>query len=450
MDAKQATAEETLADIRATLKRWDDAKERFGDALKAAAHRIADAMRDQVGPEAPAGPPTGVTAHGFLTPPDSWADPVCITYCDSIARPNMSAQLPAHEYNDTPEVLAAKVRVLADLMRRAQHTVVYTGAGISTAAGIKDYASKAGGRSKAMPKTALKGDPFNAGEAINAQPTFTHQCITAGYEAGYIHEWVQQNHDGLAGKSGFPQEALNPIHGEWHDPSNPVVPMSGRLRSDLVRRLRQTCEECDLVVAMGTSLSGVAADTVASSVAYRAKAEAEAAEPRAALTATSAPKALGAVIINLQQTRLDASASLRIFADLDSAMRALAAELKLEVPRAEGKRSEVAKGRQPSSACDTWTELPYDPETGQRLQRSNAEETGRALTLRLNLGSAVKLAHGNPPLASEGLKGVVGGKTHDGHYMIDWEDGRRTMLGRWFMQAAQRGGLERLPVVNVA
>jgi len=156
------------------------------------------------------------------------------------------------------------------------------------------------------------------------------------------------------------------------------------------------------------------------------------------------------VIINLQQTRLDASASLRIFADLDSVMRALAAELKLEVPRAEGKRSEVAKGRQPSSACDTWTELPYDPETGQRLQRSNAEETGRALTLRLNLGSAVKLAHGNPPLASEGLKGVVGGKTHDGHYMIDWEDGRRTMLGRWFMQAAQRGGLERLPVVNVA
>ena len=46
--------------------------------------------------------------------------------------------------------------------------------------------------------------------------------------------WVQQNHDGLPQKAGYPQQHLNEIHGAWFDPSNPVVPMSGTLREDLM------------------------------------------------------------------------------------------------------------------------------------------------------------------------------------------------------------------------
>ena len=62
----------------------------------------------------------------------------------------------------------------------------------------------------------------------------------------------------------MPQEAVNAIHGEWFDPSNPVVPMTGSLRTDNVRRLRATTDSTDLVIAMGSSLSGVMADQIVS------------------------------------------------------------------------------------------------------------------------------------------------------------------------------------------
>eukprot|EP00322_Chrysochromulina_rotalis_P005460 CAMPEP_0115852224 /NCGR_PEP_ID=MMETSP0287-20121206/12886_1 /TAXON_ID=412157 /ORGANISM="Chrysochromulina rotalis, Strain UIO044" /LENGTH=489 /DNA_ID=CAMNT_0003306279 /DNA_START=56 /DNA_END=1525 /DNA_ORIENTATION=+ len=460
MDAKQKTAEETLEGIRALLKRWDDAKARFGDALKAAAHRIADSLSEEsIAP--PDGPPQGITAHGILAPADGWADPLRVTCCDAIARPTMGSQLPAHEYQDVPDVLAAKVRELASMVRRAHRVVVYTGAGISTSAGIADYATKAGKDSIAVPKIAgarLKGDPFNAGEAIRAQPTYTHHCITACFEAGHFHTWVQQNHDGLAGKAGFPQEHCVPIHGEWHDPSNPVVPMDGKLRSDLVKRLNAAREECDLVIAVGTSLSGVAADGLVSGVAQRAKKESKS-EEMEPLTVDDAPlgagisarpssavhPALGAVIINLQQTRLDSVASLRVFADADTVMRSLATELNVQVP----------SSNPPAGACqarldgDVWAGLSYDPKDGWRTEVDASDEAERKLNLNLSRGRMVKLTHGNPPLVEGGLEGVIVGKTPDGHYEIDWTNGRRSLLGRWILDAARRGGLERLPVVNV-
>jgi hypothetical protein len=45
------------------------------------------------------------------------------------------------EYFDEPEVLKSKVAELAMLILSSQHFVAFTGAGISTAAGINDYRS---------------------------------------------------------------------------------------------------------------------------------------------------------------------------------------------------------------------------------------------------------------------------------------------------------------------
>jgi len=40
------------------------------------------------------------------------------------------------EYFDSPEELNRKIEILAKWMKESKHTVVYTGAGISTSAGI--------------------------------------------------------------------------------------------------------------------------------------------------------------------------------------------------------------------------------------------------------------------------------------------------------------------------
>merc|ERR1719198_1850040 len=56
------------------------------------------------------------------------------------------ASVNASEYLDRDKVFHEKILAAADLIRRAQGGVVaYTGAGISTAAGIQDYASKKDG-----------------------------------------------------------------------------------------------------------------------------------------------------------------------------------------------------------------------------------------------------------------------------------------------------------------
>jgi len=48
--------------------------------------------------------------------------------------------------------------------------------------------------------------------------------MVALHRAGHLKHWVQQNHDSLPQKAGYPQHALNEIHGSLHDPSNPVRP----------------------------------------------------------------------------------------------------------------------------------------------------------------------------------------------------------------------------------
>ena len=90
-----------------------------------------------------------------------------------------------------------------------------------------------------LAKNQMSGTPFCPGEALHAEPTYTHHVLTALYEHGSLASWVQQNHDGLPQKAGLPQRAICEIHGAWFDPSNPVVPMTGSLRTDLVKQMRE-------------------------------------------------------------------------------------------------------------------------------------------------------------------------------------------------------------------
>merc|ERR1712224_639064 len=118
-------------------------------------------------------------------------------------------------------------------------------------------------------------------------------------------------------KATFPLAKLNEIHGSWFDARNPVVAMDGSMRKDLTRRLEEWSEWADLVIAMGTSLSGLYADCVATRTAQRAAAQ-----------GGSGP-CHGLVIISLTKAPLDADASLRIYATLDDALQRLATKLRL-------------------------------------------------------------------------------------------------------------------------
>lgn len=82
-----------------------------------------------------------VKMHGFIGCND-WLPPIQVTSFDAEARTTFTS-IKAHEFVDQTSTMREKVKLLADLIRRAERCVAYTGAGISTAAGIDDYASKA-------------------------------------------------------------------------------------------------------------------------------------------------------------------------------------------------------------------------------------------------------------------------------------------------------------------
>ena len=132
---------------------------------------------------------------------------------DRLARPGYSSKS-ASEFLDTPEVLQEKVKVLANMIRKSKNLITYTGAGISTASGVPDYASNK--------QKSIVNEDLKKGNGLNALPTQAHVVLTHLHFAGWLKYWIQQNHDGLPQKAGFPQKFINEIHGAWFDPSNPV------------------------------------------------------------------------------------------------------------------------------------------------------------------------------------------------------------------------------------
>ena len=94
-------------------------------------------------------------------------------------------------------MLAAKAKIVAELLRKSSYTVAYTGAGISTAAGIKDYASIAVD-SKVRRHIASESCPEHH---LEASPTWSHRFLAGLWRQKLLQHWVQQNHDGLPQKA---------------------------------------------------------------------------------------------------------------------------------------------------------------------------------------------------------------------------------------------------------
>lgn len=383
---------------------------------------------------------SAAATHGRLGINQTWAAPCLVAESDELARAGYDERTLAHEYMDEPDVLHAKVKVLAALVRQSVRFCAYTGAGISTASGIGDYASHS--------KDTLSATAPRLTSPYDAQPTLAHRVLTHMHRALLLKHWIQQNHDGLPQKAGYPQHALNEIHGAWYDPSNPVVAMDGRLRSDLFEALEGWIESADLVLVLGTSLAGMNADRMATRAMRRANAP-----------AAGDQSSLGAVIVSLQQTQHDEHAALRIFGTIDSVMQLLALELGLDLAaiRNEHAVRQLYAPAVPTSSRVHELEhvfwLPYD-EAGNKLP---AGAPLRVMDLRED--ATVKLTAG--PHAGD--EGIVVGVDALGHYRIQFRHNIGTragqnefrapmmrVLGSWFVEGGVSGALPTFPLATSA
>jgi NAD-dependent deacetylase len=112
--------------------------------------------------------------------------------------------------------LGQKIQLAAELIRNSHHTVVLTGAGISTPSGIPDFRSAGSGlwtRYDPMEVASLSAFRYNPEkffawlrnlvlEMAQADPNAAHTALARLEVAGYVHAIITQNIDDLHHRAG--------------------------------------------------------------------------------------------------------------------------------------------------------------------------------------------------------------------------------------------------------
>ncbi len=191
---------------------------------------------------------------------------------------------------------------LRGLLREARRVVVFTGAGISTESGIPDFRGPGGLWARNKP---IDFGDFLASEEMRreswrrkievdrtigpAEPNRGHLAVAALVRRGLATAVITQNVDGLHQKSGVPDERVVELHGNGSyaacldcgarreldaikaafeiDETLPTCAFCGgivkqatisfgqAMPADAMRRAREATLECDLFLAVGSSLA---------------------------------------------------------------------------------------------------------------------------------------------------------------------------------------------------
>ncbi|KAK7507159.1 hypothetical protein BaRGS_00001094 [Batillaria attramentaria] len=255
------------------------------------------------------------------------------------------------EIEDDPDTLDKKCKEMARLLQSSKYAVIYSGAGISTAASIPDYRGPNG-----VWTLLKKGQSLRPQDLVEADPTYTHMCITKLFREGKVKYVVSQNCDGLHLRSGFPRHSLSEVHGNMfieicksckphkeyirlfdvtertakgrHKTGRTCNKCSGNLSDTIVhfgekgglkspynwRQAAKAANKADLIICLGSSLKVLRCYPCLWGMDKRPQ---------------HRPKL---VIVNLQWTPKDDSASLKINGRCDEVMRKVANYLGLTVP----------------------------------------------------------------------------------------------------------------------
>jgi NAD-dependent deacetylase len=197
--------------------------------------------------------------------------------------------------------LQSGVERLGDLIAQASSIVPFTGAGISTECGIPDFRSPGGlwTRNRPIPFDEFVASADARDEAwrrrFAMEPTFAaarpgrgHRALASLYKAGKIPAVVTQNIDNLHQVSGFAADHVIELHGnttyarcigcgksyqlDWvkqrldasggapdcTDCDEPVktatISFGQAMPEDAMRRATELAQQCDLFLAIGSSL----------------------------------------------------------------------------------------------------------------------------------------------------------------------------------------------------
>eukprot|EP01115_Flamella_aegyptia_P004017 TRINITY_DN17912_c0_g1_i1.p1 TRINITY_DN17912_c0_g1~~TRINITY_DN17912_c0_g1_i1.p1 ORF type:complete len:432 (-),score=103.78 TRINITY_DN17912_c0_g1_i1:11-1306(-) len=274
------------------------------------------------------------------------------------------------EYEEKEELLNLKAQKMASLIKKSKHFIIFTGAGISTSAGIPDFRGPQGVWTLAA--TGKKRTEKTV-SVLKALPTATHMAVVQLVRSGLCKFVVSQNVDGLHRKSGIPPENLGELHGNTNleicrtcgkqyirdydvsshsadhktfrkcsvpnckgDLYDSIINFGENLPVDVLEKSFMNAEAADLCLVLGSSL------TVA---------------PASQIPATVGKSKNGnLVIVNMQKTPLDGVSQMRVFAKTDEFMIAVMKYLGLTIPQWRLQRNLlVGHNYNPSKKeCSVW------------------------------------------------------------------------------------------------
>lgn len=118
------------------------------------------------------------------------------------------------EWHDSEVNVNREAAKIASLIAESTYCIAFTGAGISTSAGIGDYRGKDGKwteMDRAQDKDDVEQDEGVPYESL--RPTYTHEALVKLMGMGFLKHVISQNGDGLHGLSGIPLEHMSELHG---------------------------------------------------------------------------------------------------------------------------------------------------------------------------------------------------------------------------------------------
>ncbi|XP_013417902.1 NAD-dependent protein deacetylase Sirt6 [Lingula anatina] len=152
------------------------------------------------------------------------------------------------EYFDSEEKVKSEAKRVAHMLRGSSHCIAFTGAGISTSAGIGDFRGKSGkwtemDRAKVTGKGAKSKGGFRYSDL---RPTYTHEALVKLMKMGILKYVISQNTDGLHRLSGIPRDGISELHGNaFHEKCEDCGTRYERpSASRLAGGVPKACEHC--------------------------------------------------------------------------------------------------------------------------------------------------------------------------------------------------------------
>jgi mono-ADP-ribosyltransferase sirtuin 6 len=234
------------------------------------------------------------------------------------------------ELEDNPETIQVQAEELAQMIKNSKRTIIHTGAGISTSAGVPDFRGPNGVWTCELQNRKLPGTSFE-----DANPTYTHHSINQLVKSGLIHHVVSQNVDGLHIRSGLPRDQLSEIHGtafaEWCDRCEKEFRLTASVLTIGLSKTGHSCPNCgedlrDMLCDWDSELPVKDVDRAIEEhrkayllicVGTSLRVQPAGNWPLRTLRKNGKAKTGELVIINLQKTHLDKKATVRIFGKSD-------------------------------------------------------------------------------------------------------------------------------------